>query len=161
MADQVATTLAINTLRRVFVGATVTGVHFGVPQLEFETAEVPGEPYVQLFSAWTLHDERPDVFPDEPAGPDASDAQDDLLKSVALRHKVVEDVEVLSPWPHLLLTFGDGSVLWVHGRQHEREAWIAGLNCPSPAGRVQVIAEPGGALQFRFPEDDDRLRAAS
>jgi len=158
MADPVATSLAISTLRRVFVGATVTGVHFGVPQLEFETAEVPGEPYVQLFSAWTLHDARPDTFPDEP--PEA-DAQDDVLKSVALRHKVVEDVDVLSPWPHLLLTFGDGAVLCVHGRQHGHEAWIAGLNCPTPAGRVQVIAAPGGALQFRFPEDDDALRAAS
>ena len=158
MADPVATQLAIHTLRRVFVGAAVSGIHFGVPQLEFETAEVPGEPYVQLFSAWTLHDTRPSSFPDEPP---PSDPQADLLKSVALRHKVVEDVEVLAPWPHLLLTFGDGSVLWVHGRSHEHEAWIAGLNCPSPAGRVQVIAAAGGALEFHFPEDEELLPAAS
>ena len=158
MADTVATQLAINTLRRVFVGASVSGVHFGVPQLEFESAEVPGDPYVQLFSAWTLHDARPVSFPDEAP---AADPQADLLKAVALRHKVVEDVEVLAPWPHLLLTFGDGSVLCIHGRDHDHEAWIAGLNCPSPAGRVQVIAAPGGALRFHFPEDDDSLRAAS
>ena len=158
MADPVATKLALDTLHRVFVGATVTGINFGVPQLEFETAEVPGEPYLQLFSAWTLHDARPESFANAPAGPDS---QTDLLKSVALRHKVVEDVEVLAPWPHLLLTFGDGSVLWVHGRDDEHEAWIAGLNCPSPAGRVQVIAAAGGSLEFRFPEDEEAVRAAS
>src|SRR5688572_24947690 len=150
MADPLDTTLARNTLRRIFVGATVSGVHFGVPQLEFETAEVPGEPYVQLFSDWTLHEARPDTFPDD--APDG-DVQDDLLKSVALKHKVVEDVEVLAPWPHLLLTFGDGAVLCVNGKQREHEAWIAGLNAPSPATRVQVIAAPGGGLEFHFPED--------
>ena len=158
MADTAPTTLAISTLRRVFVGATVTGVHFGVPQLEFETAEMPGEPYVQLFSAWTLHDVRPDAFDAPP--PDA-DSQGDLLKAVALRHKVVEDVEVLAPWPHLLLTFLDGSVLWIHGRADEHEAWIAGLNSPSPAARVQVIAAPGGDLVFRFPEDEEAVPIAS
>ena len=137
MAAPDATQLARDTLRRIFIGATVTGVRFGVPQQEFDTAEVPGEPYVQLFAEWTLHATRPESITDA-AG--ADDAQDDLLKSVALRHKVVEDVEVLAPWPHLLLTFGDGSVLCVQGRHEEHEAWIAGLNCPSPATRVQVIA---------------------
>jgi hypothetical protein len=117
---------------------------------------VPGEPFVQLFSAWTLYPARPDDVPDA-SGPDP---QDDLLKSVALRHKVVEDVEVLAPWPHLLLTFLDGSVLVVHGRSEEHEAWIAGLNCPSPAARIQVTALAGGGLAFRFPEDED-VRAAS
>ena len=150
MAAPDATQLARDTLRRIFIGATDTGVRFGVPQLEFETAEVPGEPYVQLFAEWTLHATRPESITDA-AG--ADDAQDDLLKSVALRHKVVEDVEVLAPWPHLLLTFGDGSVLCVQGRHEEHEAWIAGLNCPSPATRVQVIAAAGGALEFRFPGD--------
>lgn len=157
MADNDATTLAISTLRRVFIGATVTGVHFGLPQLEFESAEVPGEPYVQLFSAWTLHDARPDHFTEPPP---ASDSQNDLLKSVALRHKVVEDVEVLAPWPHLLLTFLDGSVLWIHGRHDEAETWIAGLNSPSAAARVQVIAAAGGRLEFRFPEDEEAVPLA-
>ena len=149
MADPVATSLARETLRRIFVGATVTGVRFGVPQLEFESAEVPGEPFVQLVSAWTLHSERPDTFP----APEA-DPGDDVVKSVALRHKVVEDVDVLSPSPHLLLTFLDGAVRCVHGHHDEHEAWIAGLNCPMPAARIQVIAEAGGALRFRFPEDE-------
>jgi hypothetical protein len=157
MADPHATDLARSTLGRIFIGATVTGMHFGVPKLEFESAEVPGEPYVQLFSDWTLHPSRPDSFADEA---DPGDAQDDLLKAVALRHKVVESVEVLSPWPHLLLTFGDGSVLCVHGRQNDHEAWTAGLNCPSPAARIQVTALAGGGLAFRFPEDED-VRAAS
>ena len=157
MADPVATSLARDTLRRIFVGATVTGVHFGVPQLEFESAEVPGEPFVQLFSAWTLHPERPDTFPSAEPG---ADAGDDVVKSVALRHQGVEDVDVLAPWPHRLLTFLDGAVLCVHGRHDEHEAWIAGLNCPMPAARVQVIAGPGGELRFRFPEDQDPPAAA-
>lgn len=158
MSDPVAASLARSTLRRIFVGATVTGVHFAVPQLEFETAEVPGEPYVQMFSDWTLHESRPESFPDDPR---EEDAQEEVLKSVALRHKVVEDVEVLEPWPHLLLTFLDGMVLCINGKQAEREAWIAGLSCPSPAGRVQVIAGAGGRLEFRFPEDEEPVRAAS
>jgi hypothetical protein len=158
MADAVATTLAIDTLRRILIGATLTDVRFGVPQLEFESAEVPGEPYVQPFSAWTVHEERPASF----AGPPGdAGGEDDLLKAVALRHKVVDDVEVLAPWPHLLLTFLDGSVLWIHGREDAHEAWIAGLNAPTPAARVQVIAAPGGALRFRFPGDGDTLLAAS
>ena len=156
MADRVATQLARSTLRRIFVGATVAGVQFAVPQLDFESAEVPGEPFVQLFSEWMLYPVRPEVF-----APHAdADAQDDLLKSVALRHKVGEDVEVLEPWPHLLLTFGDGSVLFVNGRHDVHEAWTAGLNCPSPAARVQVTAAIGGELAFRFPEGEE-TRAAS
>lgn len=157
MAEPSATQLAQTTLRRIFVGATITGVHYGVPQLEFESSEVPGEPYIQLFSDWVLHTVRPKAFAEVA---DAADAQDDLLKAVSLRHKVVEDVEVLTPWPHLLLTFGDGSVLCVHGKQQDHEAWTAGLNCPSPAARIQVIALAGGDLAFRFPEDEE-MRAAS
>lgn len=151
MADKNSTEIARSTLTRLFVGATFTGVHFGMPKLEFETAEVPGEPYVQLFSDWTVYPVRPETFPDS----EVEDAQDDLLKSMALRHKVVESVEVLAPWPHLLLTFGDGSVLFVNGRQAGHEAWTAGLNCPSPAARVQVTASAGGALDFRFPDGEE------
>lgn len=159
MADPVATALARSTLRRVFVGATVTGVHFGVPQLDFETAEVPGEPFLQPFAGWSLHEARPDRFTDAAPAPDP---EHDLLKAVALRHKVVEDVEVLTPWPHLLLTFLDGSVLQLHGRELEHDAWLAGLNSPHPAGRVQVRAGIGGRLDFRFPEDgDEAIRDAS
>ena len=64
MADPAATLLARDTLRRIFIGATVTGVQFGVPQLDFETAEVPGEPYVQPFSEWSLHSSRHDHVTD-------------------------------------------------------------------------------------------------
>jgi hypothetical protein len=152
MADPVATAVATAELRRIFVGATVSGMQFGVPQLDFVTAEAPGEPYVQPFSGWTLYPQRPASFADGPT----EEAQDDLLMAVALRHKVVEDVEVLSPWPHLLLTFGDGAVLCIGGREPGREAWTAGLNCPAPANRVQVTAGPGGKLGFRRAgvEDD-------
>jgi hypothetical protein len=150
MADPVATAVATAALRRVFVGATVSGMQFGVPQLDFVTAEAPGEPYVQPFSGWTLYPQRPASFAEAPDG----DVQDDLMMAVAMRHKVVEDVEVLSPWPHLLLTFGDGSVLCVGGREPGQEAWAAGLNCPSPASRVQVTAS-GGTLGLRMSGHGD------
>jgi hypothetical protein len=138
-------------LRGLFVGASVNGLRFGVLQLIFEPVlTVQGEPYLNLSSNWRTYARRPNQFTeiDELTG---EDPEQETQRAIALRHKQVANVEVLSPWPHLVMTFTDGIVLYLNGKDLQHEPWTAGIS-NAPAGReLQVIACPGGELAFLLP----------
>lgn len=138
-------------LERLFVGAAVNGVRFGVLQLQFDSPTTGGEPYLNLASRWQVFNERPPQFPE--LGPPGSveTSEHELARAVTLRHKQVSAVEVLSPWPHLIMTFTDGTVLFLNGMETDFEPWTAGLAHTPPEQRTEVIACPGGELAFMLP----------
>jgi hypothetical protein len=142
---------AESTLQRLLLGTSVVGVRFGALQLLFDTLAVPGEPYVNLSSAWCVYPNRPVAFPENEEEVPVLSGEEELACAVALRHKEVAAVEVLHPWPHLVLTFSDGSVLYLNGRNERYEPWTAGLSGVPERDRVEVIACPGGGLAFIFP----------
>ena len=145
---------AESTLQRLLLGASVNGVRFGVIQLLFDTLAVRGEPYVNLGSAWHVYSSRPVAFPEhEEQVPELSE-EEELASAVALRHKVVAAVEILHPWPHLILTFADSSVLYLNGRNERYDPWTAGLSGVAERDRVEVIACPGGGLTFILPQSE-------
>ncbi|MBL0123458.1 MAG: hypothetical protein IPP88_12240 [Betaproteobacteria bacterium] len=47
---------ANDILRRLFVGAVVNGVRFGLLQLLFDNQSAVGEPYLNLASQWRVFD---------------------------------------------------------------------------------------------------------
>lgn len=142
-------------LRRLFVGASVNGLRFGVLQLMFDNQSTIGEPYLNLASSWQVFNERPPQFSE--LGPEVieEDSEHELTLAVALRHKQVSAVEVLSPWPHLVMTFTDGTTLFLNGKDDHHEPWTAGLAHAPPNQRLQVIACPGGELAFILPAQEN------
>ena len=70
---------------------------------------------------------------------------------MSLRHKVVSSVEILEPWPHLVLTFTDNSVLYLNAKNNNHEPWSAGLNGVLSDQNIQIIAGPDGGLAFFLP----------
>jgi hypothetical protein len=140
----------------LIAGTSVSGMRFGgIPQILFSTENAPGEPYINLGSAWCVYPERPAMLPAEEQdtpGPESEEAEIALIST--LRHKVVAGVEVLHPWPHLVLTFTDGSVLFLNGKNDVYEPWQAGLAWSSPQDRIDIIACPGGELAFVLPAGD-------
>ena len=154
MTERSQKELAESMLSPLFVGASVSGLRFGVLQLIFDPdVSVPSEPYINLASAWTLYPVRPESFPENESDiPEVND-EEEVLAAVSLRHKVVSSIEVLEPWPHLVLTFTDHSVLFLNGKNDQYEPWAAGLTYPPPGKDTQVFACPGGELAFLLPQD--------
>jgi len=145
--------LAESLLGPILAGASVIGLRFGALQLQFEpAAKVCGEPYVNLSSAWSVFAARPDVFPEDESDVVEGSENDEVLMAASLRHKVVFSVEVLDPWPHLILTFTDQSVLYLNGKNDRYEPWTAGVAHAPVDEQLQVIACPGGDLAFVLPK---------
>jgi len=154
MPQQSQKELAESVLSPLLVGASVNGLRFGVPQLIFEAGpSLPSEPYVNLASAWTVYPARPDSFPENESDLPEITQEEEIRAAVSLRHKVVSSVEILEPWPHLVLTFTDHSVLYLNGKNDQYEPWTAGLTYPAPGKEIEVIACPGGELALLLPQD--------
>jgi hypothetical protein len=152
MTDASQKELAESILGSILIGGSVSGVRFGALQLLFEPAAVvSGEPYINLSSAWTVFSTRPAAFPENESDVLESTEDVEIHMATSLRHKVVASVEVLEPWPHLVLTFTDNSVLYLNGKNDRYEPWTAGLSHTPPDEQVQGIACPGGELAFILP----------
>src|SRR6185369_2035579 len=139
-------------LSRLFVGAVVDGVRFGVLQLLFDNPSIDGEPYLNLASHWEVFAERPSQLPELGSAPTEETPEHELGRAIELRHRQVSAVEVLAPWPHLVMTFTDGTVLFLNGKNAQYEPWTAGLAHTPRECRIEVIACPGGELAFILPE---------
>ena len=62
--------------------------------------------------------------------------------------------KILSPWPHLVIHFKSGRVLYIHGKDEQFEPWTAGLsNHGKNSDNWLVVACPGGGLAVWAPED--------
>lgn len=142
---------ANDILRRLFVGAVVNGVRFGLLQLLFDNQSAVGEPYLNLASQWRVFDQRPVHFPELGTLSNEETPEHEIARAVSLRHKRVSAVEVFFPWPHLVMTFTDGTVLFLNGKDTEYEPWTAGLAHAPPEQHTEVIACPGGELAFILP----------
>lgn len=140
-----------DVLRRLFVGSVVNGVRFGVLQLMFDNQATVEEPYLNLASRWQVFAERPHHFPDLSAEAPDESSEHELARAVSLRHKEVSAAEVASPWPHLIMTFTDGTVLFMNGKDEQYEPWTAGLAHAPLGQQTEVIACPGGELAFILP----------
>lgn len=145
---------ATRVLRHLLIGEQPSGLRFGTPQILFQSspAKPKGEPYVNLASAWCVFPEKPKSLPlTESDVSEPGNEEEQYRCIIALRHKTVADVEVCHPVPHLLITFDDGSVLYLNGHNEHYEAWQAGQSF-SENETWLVVACPGDCLAIWAPD---------
>jgi hypothetical protein len=120
---------AAAVLRYLMLGAEISELQFCSPKLLLSTepSKPKGQPYINLASRFKLYETRPVDFPLEEADVDELTPHQERHLLVSLRHKTIVGIEVLEPFPHLVLTFGDGTVLYLNGHNVCYEAWQAGL----------------------------------
>ena len=142
-------------MNRLFVGASVVGIRFGALQLIFDPPDIPGESCINLASAWLLYEERPSSFPENESDVAESTFEAEISVAVSLQHKIVASVEVGDPWPHLIVTFADGTVLYLNGKNEQYEPWTVAHYNFAANGTTQVIACPGGDI-ICIPQSGER-----
>jgi hypothetical protein len=138
-------------MQYLLVGSDVVGLLFSAPQLMFGESE--RHRYgagLNLESRWVLYATLPSSFPDNEVELPKRTQDEDLALLCSLRHKMVRSVELGERLPHLILTFTDGTVLFVNGEGFQFEAWTAG----SHAGGEywDVVAGVAGNVSVWAPE---------
>ena len=116
-------------LRYLMLGAKVSELQFCPQQVRLTTepSRPKGQPYINLASRFKFYEARPATFPADEMDVDELTPHQERHLLVSLRYKVVVGIEVLEPFPHLVLTFFDGTVLYLNGHNICYEAWQAGL----------------------------------
>lgn len=144
--------LAEAVLNRLFQNGSVNGLHFFTPQLLLTgPKDIRGEGYINLTSEWIVLDSVPEKYPEQLK---ESTQEEDELEIHKLRGEEVEKVEISSPWPHLIIHFKSGKVLYLNGKDEQYESWTAGLtNFGNDSELWLVVACPGGGLAVWAPED--------
>jgi hypothetical protein len=136
-------------LRELFVGASIIGIRFGALQLLCSPPTDAGELFINLSSAFQVFDARPSAFPVSESGVPDQSQEEEILSLFALRALEITQVEVVEPAGHLVVTFANGTVLYVNGNNPGPEPWAAGLNAIDRADSVWVIAV-SGARRFAY-----------
>lgn len=143
--------LAQSVLNRLIKGSAVSGLRFFTPQLLLDgPKDIRQEAYINLTSEWEVFDSMPENFPS--AFEDLTQEEEEI-KILSLRSEEVESIEIMSPWPHLVIRFKSGKVLLMNGKDEQYEPWTAGLtNFGKDADEWLVVACPGGGLAVWAPE---------
>lgn len=109
--------LAEALLNRLMRGSMVTGMRFYTPQLLLEgPKDIRQEGFINLTSEWNIYDSFPKPIPTEFV---ELSQEEEEFKILSLRGEEVRKIEVLSPWPHLVVHFKSGTVLYMDGEDHK------------------------------------------
>ncbi len=143
--------LAVSVLNRLMKGSSVTGLRFFTPQLLLEgPKDINQEAFINLTSGWLVFDSWPSSFPEDIA---ELPTEEEEAKIHKLRGEEVESIDIQSPWPHLVVSFKSGKVLFLNGRDEKYEPWTAGLTKFGNSDQYWlVVACPGGGLAIWAPE---------
>ena len=148
-------------LKRLCKGTQVDGIRFG-PTLQILLSpcaiapdSIKGQVYLNLSDRWTVFETRPDNFPKNENDLLEVSTEDEIQRIVALRERVIINVELGTSEPHLILTLNDGRVLFVNGKHGLYESWDMGVAYGSEKELWQVIACPGGGIAIWTPSTFD------
>lgn len=155
--------LAEAVIRRLCVGAQVAGIGFG-PSLQLLLSDQPpirGQVYLNLESTWTVYAERPAAFP--PAGGELLEySEEEAIRRLCdLREAVIRDAELAEDAPDLILTFEDGRVFFLNGRDDAYETWQLGVAFARDDPPWLVVACPGGEVAVWAPRSFDECARGS
>ena len=143
--------LAVSVLNRLMKNSSVTGMRFFTPQLLLDGPnDINQEAYINLTTDWQVFDHRPEHFPKEF---EELSQEEEESKIHQLRGEEVDNIEIQSPWPHLIVTFKSGKVLFINGKDSQYEPWTSGLTSfgDNREQRWLVVACPGGGLAVWAP----------
>ncbi len=148
---------AENVLNRIMRGSSVSGLRFFTPQLLLEgPIDIKQEAFINLSSEWDFYDSVQSEFP---TSFEQLTQEQEELKIHKLREDVVERIEILSPWPHLVIYFESGRVLYMNGEDDVYEPWTAGLTrFGSDCDEWLVVACPGGDLAVWVPKNWNEIK---
>ena len=133
-------------------GSAVSGLRFFTPQLLLDgPKDIRQEAFINLSSEWDIYEK---ILPEFPATFKELTQEEEELEIHKLREEEVERIEILSPWPHLVVYFKSGRVLYMNGKDEAYEPWTAGLTSfGNDADEWLVVACPGGGLAIWAPEN--------
>ncbi len=125
--------LAESVLRRLCEGAQIDGIRFG-PVLQILITDhvsgnepLKGQVYLNLGSCWRVVATRQAVFPEgEEELPEVT-PEEQIQAICSIRERVIVGVELGASEPHLILTLGDGRVVFVNGKHDVYECWDMGV----------------------------------
>ena len=148
--------LAESVLNRLMKNSSVTGLRFFTPQLLLDgPTDINQECYINLSSNWKIFESLPNAFPEEL---EELTQEEEELNIHSLRGEEVQKVKISYPWPHLIIHFKSGKVLYMIGKDEQYEAWTAGLtNFGQTSDRWLVVACPGGGLAVWTPENKEKV----
>jgi len=143
--------LAESVLNRLFEGSSVNGLRFFTQQLLLDgPKDINQEGFINLSSEWEILDNEPIEFPEYFKELSEEDEEFEIHK---LRGEEVEKIKILSPYPHLVVYFKSGKILYMKGEDEQYEPWTAGLtNFGKGSDTWLVVACPGGSLAVWVPE---------
>lgn len=143
--------LAEAVLNRLFCGSSVNGLRFFTPQVLLDgPKDIRQEGFINLASEWVVLDSVPDEYP---SSFEELTQEEEEFAVCELRGEEVDKVEILSPWPHLVVHFRSGKVLYMRGKDEQYEPWTAGLTSfGKDSDMWLVVACPGGGLAVWAPE---------
>jgi len=143
--------LAEAVLNRLFCGSSVNGLRFFTPQVLLDgPKDIRQEGFINLASEWVVLDSVPYEYP---SSFEELTQEEEEFAIFELRGEEVDKVEILSPWPHLVVHFRSGKVLYMHGKDEQYEPWTAGLTSfGKDSDMWLVVACPGGGLAIWAPE---------
>jgi hypothetical protein len=152
--DEKARKLAESVLNTLMKDSSVTGMRFFTSQLLLDgPKDMNQEAFINLTSEWEVFDKCPELFPEEF---EERSQEEDERKIHQLRGEEVDSIEIQSPWPHLIVNFKSGKVLFLNGKDLQYEPWTSGLtNFGNTDQRWLVVACPGGGLAVWAPEDHE------
>ena len=132
------------------VGSSAIGMRFFGPQIIMDgPSDIGGDVFVSFGSDWVVFDKRPGTFPDSRA---RMTDEEEIAEMVKIRGEEIVHVEILKPWPHLVINFKSGKTLFLSGEDTQYEPWTAGLTHLGIEDRWLVVACPGGGLAVWAPE---------
>ncbi|TVP14335.1 hypothetical protein [Shewanella sp. KCT] len=138
-------------LNRLMKGSSVNGLRFFTPQLLLDGPDdIRQEAYINLSSEWDIFEEIPDELN---LNFEELTQEQEEFKLHRLRGEEVDKIQILSPWPHLVVHFKSGKLLFMNGEDHDYEPWQAGLtNHGEDSDTWLVVACPGGGMAVWCPE---------
>ncbi|HYE75139.1 MAG TPA: hypothetical protein VEF04_17490 [Blastocatellia bacterium] len=138
--------LAEAVLNELCQGAQIDGIRFGpvlqilITHQDAQKQTIKGQVYLNLGNKWTVFETRPDCFPENEADLVNANAEEEFQRIVALRERVITNVELGMNNPHLIMTLDDERVLFVNGKHNLYEPWDVGVAFSGEEEHWQVIA---------------------
>ncbi len=144
-------TRAEAVLRHVCLGRHLCGVHFyAAPVLLMYYREGPAVPeaYLTIEGGW--HVDTQSARGSASAGVLQQPIEELARLACLLRRYPIVGVELGQTAPHLILTFGNGQILFVDGHHDRFESWNV---YAGESGEFTVIAAPGDEVVESAPAD--------
>ncbi|UOB76780.1 hypothetical protein MQW34_14945 [Bacillus sp. ZJS3] len=148
---------AKNVLKNLFIGAQVDELQFGISpaaiKIHFTNFHDPvhyeGQLYIKIETKWCLFNKTPHKYPSNEDEFDDYTEEEAYKRIFEMRRQKVIDIQFGIESPHLIITLGNGQIIFVNGVHDDYECWQAGVQCED----WLVVAAPGNEIATLTPDE--------